>query len=106
MVLGPLPFAFAAVVFGLLAPAGLWRAAAIGILAYPVLFALLVSDRWRLIGIGLAYLVLVAAWTTSSRRQRVSSPAGQSSMPAPPRSRPIMPSSHSSPRRTGQQSNE
>lgn len=106
IVLGPLPFAFAAVLFGLLAPVGLWRAAAVGILAYPASFALLVVDRWRLIGIGFAYLVLAVAWTTSKRRQRVSSLAGHSSMPAPPRSRPIMPSSHCPPRRSGQQSNE
>lgn len=106
MVLAPLPFAIAAAVFGLLVPVGLWRAAATGILAFPLLFGLLAVDRWRLIGIGVAYLVLLAAWSTSSRRQALASPAGQSSMPAPVRSRPIMPSSHSSPRRNGQQSNE
>lgn len=107
LVLGPLPFGVAALLFGLLAPLGLWRAAAIGILAYPPLFALLVGDRWRLIGIGFAYLTLLAAWTTSKRRnQRVSSPAGQSSMSAPLRSRPIIPKSHCSPRRSGQQSKE
>ena len=105
-VLAPPAAGIAAVVFGLLAPLGLWRAAAVGMLAYPPLFALLVSDRWRLIGVGFAYLTLAGAWLTSTRRQQASSPAGHSSMPAPLRSRPIIPSTHSSPRRSGQQSNE
>lgn len=72
LVLAPLPAALAAVPFALAVPLGLWRAAPIGLLAYPVLFAVLVSDHWRLIGIGFAYLTLVAAWTMSVRRQRAS----------------------------------
>lgn len=105
-VLAPLPAALAAALFALALPLGLWRAASIGLLAYPALFAVLGADRWRMIGIGFAYLTLVAAWTTSVRRQRASSPAAPSSIASPVRSRPIMPRSHSSPRRNGQQSNE
>ncbi len=104
--LAPLPAALAAGLFGLGLPLGLWRAAAIGLLVYPALFAVLVSDHWRMIGIGFAYLTLVAAWTTSVWRQRTSSPAALASIPSPVRSRPIMPNNHSSPRRNGQQSNE
>ena len=106
VVLAPLPAALAAGLFGLGLPLGLWRAAAIGLLVYPALFAVLVSDHWRMIGIGVAYLTLVAAWTASVRRQRTSSTAAPSSIPSPVRSRPIMPNNHSSPRRNGQQSNE
>lgn len=63
LVLAPLPFLFAVLLFAAAArPAGLWRAAAAGLLAYPVLFAILVPDRWRLIGLGFAYLVLALAW--------------------------------------------
>lgn len=105
-VLAPLPALIAGALFAILARLGLWRAAAIAILAYPALFAVLVADRWRLIGIGFAYLTLVAAWTTSVRRQRASSPAGPSSIASPVRSRPIMPNNQSSPHRNGQQSNE
>ena len=63
LVLAPLPFLVAVLLFAVAArPAGLWRAAAAGLLAYPVLFALLVPDRWRLIGLGAAYLVLALVW--------------------------------------------
>lgn len=69
LVLAPLPFAIALLSFLVLTrPLGLWRAAAVGLLLYPPLFWALTPDRWRLIGIGVAYLVLVAAWTCSARR--------------------------------------
>ena len=68
-VLAPLPGALAlAVFFACMRPLGLWRAAAAGLLCYPALFFALATDRWRLIGIGGAYLVLVAAWTGVARR--------------------------------------
>lgn len=106
-VLAPVPALIGGALFAVLAPLGLWRSAAIAILAYPVLFAVLVADRWRIIGIGFAYLTLVAAWTTSARRHGASSPAATApSIASPVRSRPIIPKSHSSPRRNGQQSNE
>jgi glycerol-3-phosphate acyltransferase PlsY len=70
LVVGPLPAAIAICLFLVLRrPIGLWRAAAIGLLSYPPLFWALAVDRWRLVGIGVAYLVLVAAWTLSARRQ-------------------------------------
>lgn len=63
LVLAPVPFLAAVLIFAVAArPARLWRAAAVGLLAYPLLFALLVPDRWRLIGIGVAYLILALAW--------------------------------------------
>ena len=69
LVLAPLAFAIALLPFLVLTrPLGLWRAAAVGLLLYPPLFGALTPDRWRLIGIGVAYLVLVAAWTRSARR--------------------------------------
>jgi hypothetical protein len=33
------------------------------------LFGALAADRWHLIGVGAAYLVLVAVWTLSARRR-------------------------------------
>ena len=70
LVLAPLPFGLALLLFGLLfRPAGLWPAAAVGLLAYPVAFVLLETDRWRLIGLGFAYLLLAIAWTASARRR-------------------------------------
>ena len=70
LVLAPLPFGLALLLFGLLfRPAGLWPAAVAGLLAYPVAFLLLETDRWRLIGLGFAYLLLAIAWTASARRQ-------------------------------------
>lgn len=71
-VLGPLPGTLAlAVFFACRRPIGLWRAAAAGLVCYPVLFFAIASDRWRIIGIGGAYLVLVAAWTGLARRSAV-----------------------------------
>ncbi|HSP08224.1 MAG TPA: glycerol-3-phosphate acyltransferase [Candidatus Dormibacteraeota bacterium] len=70
LVLGPQAFAVALLLFlVLIRLLGIWRAAAVGMLSYPPLFGLLVAERWRLIGIGAAYLVLVAAWTSSTRRR-------------------------------------
>lgn len=70
LVLDPLAFAIALILFVVLTrPIGLWRAAAVGMLSYPLVFGLVVTLRWRLIGIGAAYLVLVAAWTSSARRR-------------------------------------
>lgn len=61
-VLAPVPAALASGLFlALLRPAGLGRAATAGLLAYPPLFALLAADRWRVIGLGFAYLVLALA---------------------------------------------
>ena len=76
LVLAPLPFLIALGVFLLLLRlVGLWRAAAAGLLAYPPLIFFLVSDHWRLIGIGVAYLVLLAAWRLGQRRHAL--PAGR-----------------------------
>ncbi len=62
LVLGPVPAALALALFAvLLMRAGFSRAVAAGLLAYPPLFALLVPDRWRLAGLGFAYLVLLLA---------------------------------------------
>lgn len=70
LVLDPQAFAVALLLFlVLIRLLGLWKAAAVGMLSYPFLFGLLVAERWRLIGIGAAYLVLVAAWTFSARRR-------------------------------------
>ena len=70
LVLDPQAFAVALLVFLVLTRLlGLWRAAAVGMLSYPLFFWLTMAERWRLIGIGTAYLVLVAAWTLSSRRR-------------------------------------
>lgn len=70
LALAPLAFAMALVLFlVLIRLLGLWRAAATGMLSFPLFFWLLVADHWRLIGIGLAYLVLAAAWTSSARRR-------------------------------------
>lgn len=70
LVLGPLAFAIALLLFLVLTrPLGLWRAAAVCLLLYPPLFWVLIPDRWRLIGIGAAYLVLVGAWTSSAVRR-------------------------------------
>ncbi|HYM67360.1 MAG TPA: glycerol-3-phosphate acyltransferase [Patescibacteria group bacterium] len=75
LILSPLAAAIALALFVIVIKLiGLWRAAAAGLLAYPPLFALLAQDRWRLVGIGSAYLVLLAAWRSSSRR--ASRPAG------------------------------
>jgi glycerol-3-phosphate acyltransferase PlsY len=69
LILAPLPFTIALLIFGLLLrPARLWRAAAAGLLAYPIVFLLLVPDRWRLIGLGFAYLILLIAWWANKRR--------------------------------------
>ena len=58
LVIGPLPGAIALCLFLLCRPAGLWRAAAAGLLLYPPLFWVLTMDRWRVIGIGFASLRL------------------------------------------------
>ena len=70
LVLDPVAFAVSLLLFlGLIGLLGLWRAAAAGLLSYPMFFWLTMAERWRLIGIGAAYLVLVAAWTLSARRR-------------------------------------
>jgi glycerol-3-phosphate acyltransferase PlsY len=69
LVLSPAAFAVSLLMFAVLIRVfGLWRAAAVGMLAYPLVFGLFALQRWRLIGIGAAYLVLIAAWTSSARR--------------------------------------
>jgi glycerol-3-phosphate acyltransferase PlsY len=71
LVLGPLPAAIAIGLFLLLRrPLGLGRTATIGLLSYPPLFWALAADRWRLIGIGVAYLTLVAAWMHFAQRRK------------------------------------
>ena len=69
LVLDPQAFVVAVLLFVILFRLlGLWPAAAVGMLSYPLLFLLTSAERWRLIGIGAAYLLLVAAWTLSARR--------------------------------------
>lgn len=70
LVLDPQAFVVALLLFLILIRLlGLWPAAAVGLLSYPLFFLLTTAERWRLIGIGAAYLVLVAAWTLSARRR-------------------------------------
>lgn len=70
LMVGPLPAAIAICLFLVLRrPLGLWRATTIGLLSYPPLFWALAADRWHLIGIGVAYLILVVAWTLLVRRR-------------------------------------
>ena len=66
--LAPIPFLISLGLFAaLISLTGVMRAVAIGILAYPISFALVGPDRLRLVGIGFVYLLVAVIWVVRTR---------------------------------------
>ena len=77
-ILAPLPALVGWLVFGLLVlPIGLRRAIAVGILLFPVAFAVLEPDRLKLVPVGFAYLVVAIRSRSSFSAASVQRPAAR-----------------------------